>query len=112
MEQTNGNLENKVEHILIDKVKLIYGIVGVTITILFFFGTIELSVLKTRAALNEHQSVQIETDKATNQILDLIRQGDLKDLKADLIENRAEIDSLKSEVVKLQTIISERIPKK
>ena len=44
MEENNGNLERKVEHILISKTKMIYGIIIIMIPVIAFFFKIQLDI--------------------------------------------------------------------
>jgi putative N-acetylmannosamine-6-phosphate epimerase len=64
----NGNLESKVEHILISKTKMIYGIIVILVPIIGIFYKIQLDV----ALIKQNHSAHIEA--IANQIKDLQTQ--------------------------------------
>lgn len=116
MSENNGPSESKIQKVIFNQVSLVLAISGVLFGIYFTFANpqknSDMVIATLRSDLHEHEAVQLASDKAIAAQLELIRQGDLKDLKEDLIENRSEITSLRNEIIKLETIISERIPKK
>jgi uncharacterized membrane protein len=116
MSENNGPSESKIQKVIFNQVSLVLAISGVLFGIYFTFANpqknSDMVIATLRSDLHEHEAVQLESDRAIAAQLELIRQGDLKDLKEDLIENRSEITSLRNEIIKLETIISERIPKK
>lgn len=102
--------------ILYNQGSIIMGAIAIAFSIYYTFANpqreSEETIAQLKAALNQHEAVQQTSDDNLYQKLDLIQNGDIKDLKADLIENRNEIVSLQHEIVKLSTVIEERIPKK
>jgi uncharacterized membrane protein len=111
----NGS-ESKIQKVIYNQVSLVLAILGVAFGIYFTFANPQRNsdqvITEIKAQLDLHQAVQVESDKAIADKLEIIRQGDLKDLKNDLMENRTEIVSLQKEIVELKTIINERLPNK
>ena len=102
--------------ILYNQGSIIIGAIAIAFSIYYTFANpqkeSEETIAMLQAALKQHEAVQSTSDDALLQKLDLIQNGDIKDLKADLLENRAAIVDLQQTIVKLSTIIDERIPKK
>ena len=111
----NGS-ESKIQKVIFNQVSLVLAISGVLFGIYFTFANpqknAEMVIAALQADLHEHESVQLKAEEAIYNELKLMRQGDLIDLKRDIVENRTEITSLRNEIIKLETIISERIPKR
>lgn len=102
--ENSGNLENKVEHVLISKVKLIWTIVLATIAVagLFYKIQIDNQTLKNELANYEKTTAQIQN----------IKDNDLHTIQTKLDDQGNQINQLKEQIIKLQTIIEERLPKK
>jgi hypothetical protein len=118
-DKKNGNntkVESGFEYFLYNKFTFIASIIGVAFGIYFTFANPQKNADKIIAEVNanliQHEAVQVESNGALAAQMKLLREGDLFDLKRDVIENRNQIDSLAKEIVKLETIINERIPKK
>ena len=108
--------ESYFENFLYNKFTLILSILGVAFGVYFTFANPQQSADKIIASIDaklaQHAAVQDQSEANIRADIKLLRDGDLKDLKADVLENRDSIVGLQNEVVKLQTIIEERIPKK
>jgi hypothetical protein len=95
---------------------LAVAIVGVCFGVYFTFANPQKNsdkiIAEVNANLTKHEAVQTLSDEALTSQIKLMREGDLFDLKRDVIENRTQIDILIKEIVKLETIIQERIPVK
>ena len=102
------------QRILYNQVSLIIAAISIAFAIYYTFSNpqkqSEIILAGVQAKLEQHEALQRQSDAAVAAQLELIRQGDLKDLKADMLENRGEVVSLQKEIVKLETIITERIP--
>lgn len=59
-ENCNGNLEHKVEHILISKVQLIYSVALVLIPIICFFWRIQLDIALIQQNHEAHMQTALE----------------------------------------------------
>lgn len=112
----NEKEQSAFQKILYNQVSLIIASVGLAFSVYFIFANpqkqTEQILAATKAEFNTHEALQEQYQEKVAYELKLVREGDLKDLKADLIENRNEIVSLQHEITKLQTIIEERIPAK
>jgi len=60
MEENNGNLERKVEHILISKTKMIYGIIIIMIPVIAFFFKIQLDIALIKNNHETHMQTALE----------------------------------------------------
>lgn len=110
----NGNYQSKVQKILYNQVTFIIAIVSIAFAIYYTFANpqrqTEQILLGVESKLNIHEKVQEQYQVTVAEALKLIKEGDLVDLKRDILENRNEINRLNESIVKLQTIIEERIP--
>lgn len=106
--------ESRIKKILFNEVSFILGVVAVVLSAFIYLTNPQNNTDKiinaVNAELKQHEALQAEQDKIIAERLNLISQGDIKDLKADLLENRTQIDTLRLEIVKLETIIQERFP--
>jgi hypothetical protein len=107
MPELNGNGESKFRKYLYNEVTLIIAVIGVVWGVFNYINNPQKLI---EAEFNKHEAVQENYQANLTKELQVIREGDLKDLKADIIENRNELTKLTNEVIKLQTIINERIP--
>ena len=77
----NGNLEQKVEHIMISKTKLVYGIVIATIMVVGFFFKIQLDV----ALIKQNHMAHMEAT--------LVAIEDIKNEQTELMNSDKDIRS-------------------
>ena len=99
MPQTNEQIKKSI----FAEVKLIWAVVGIVVGIAFWAWNNQ-SVQDINIAKLQTSITAIDTR------LNVIQNGDLKDLKADMLENRAEINKLAIEIAQLEILINERIP--
>ena len=113
---SNQPLQTKFEKYLYGQVTLAIAIIATAFGVYAYFHNpqqaTDNTVTAIKAEFATHEALQTQqTDTIVSQI-ELLKSGDIKDLKNDIIENRDEIVKLTNEVVKLETIINERIPAK
>ena len=106
--RTNGNTESTFKKYLYNEVTLIIAIGAFLWGVFNFVASPQKQI---QADFDKHSALQEQYQQMLIKEIQIIREGDLKDLKADLIENRNQIDKLTVEVTKLGTIIQERIPR-
>jgi len=98
--------ENKITKVLYNQVSLLIGIIGVVLSSYIFL---------TKPSNDSSVAIQLLEQRVTGQRttideLTKTQQNDLKETKNELSGLRNEIQVLTNSVVKLQTIIEERIP--
>lgn len=106
---TNGNVEPRFKKLLYNEVTLVIAVIGITVGVFNYINNPQQQI---QSAFDKYQALQEQRDTTITKELQVIREGDLKDLKADILENRNQVDKLTNAITKLETIIQERIPAK
>jgi hypothetical protein len=105
---TNGNGETRIRRVLFGEVTLVIALVGVVSSVMLWVmgpqtqNNLAIELLKQQS---ENQQKVIETVTKT-------QQNDTQEVKGQIFEAKEQLADLKAEIIKLQTIIDERIPKK
>lgn len=116
IQQNDNKIESKWKKWLYNEFTAAVAIIGVVIGIMNWVQMPQkqnndaLTSLKSEFLL--HQQLQTQYLNEISKELNTMRDGDLKDVQANIIENRNEISNLREEIVELSTIIDERIPAK
>ncbi len=114
MEETKK--ETAITKILYNQVALIAGVVGVVFSAYIFITNpqrdTDESVNVVKAEFAAHEKLQAARDAQIDKYFYNLQNGDLKDLGNIIDRQQSEIDDMTKQIVKLQTIIEERIPAK
>jgi hypothetical protein len=114
--ENNGASESKIRKVLFNEVTFCIALISVVFGAYYTFANpqkqTEIILAQQKADFATHEALQKQTEDLIMNELNVIKNGDLVDLNKNLLENRNEIVSLQKEIVKLQVIISERIPVK
>jgi peptidoglycan hydrolase CwlO-like protein len=107
--------ENKIMKVLYNQVALVLAICGVAFGI--YFKVTEPTAHTEAITQANNVAIQlmeqrIVAQRTTIDELTKTQQNDMKELKNEMAGERSEIQALTNHIVKLQTIIEERIPVK
>jgi peptidoglycan hydrolase CwlO-like protein len=103
--------ENKIMKVLYNQVALVLAICGVAFGI-YFKLTEPNAHLEANNVAVQLMEQRISAQRVTIDELTKTQQNDMKEIKNEMAGHRQEIQVLTNNIVKLQTIIEERIPKK
>lgn len=98
----------KFRQLLFNEVSFIFAICGVVLSVFIYMTAPQQ---KTDTAIELLKS-QASNQQATIDRITKTQQNDVQELKSEIAGLRSEIQQLRESVVKLSTIIEERIPKK
>jgi hypothetical protein len=102
-------LQSKFKQFLYNEVTLVIAIGAFLWGVFNFVSSPQQQI---QSEFNKHEALQVQQVQSIISQIELLQNGDIRDLKADILENRDELVKLTNEVVKLGTIIQERIPAK
>lgn len=105
----NDTKEGLIRKVLSKEVVFVLAVLSIAYS---FYNTFASPTSSLQAEFSEHVAVQNQSLETIKSEMNAIRTGDFADIKRDVLENRDAIVNLSEEMVRLTTIINERIPAK
>lgn len=98
--------ENKIRKVLYNEVSFVIAVVGVVIGVFIFFAdpnkSNQVALVLQDARITSQQKIVDELTRT--------QQNDIKEVKNEIAGFRSEVQNLTNSIIRLQTIIEERIP--